>query len=944
MRRIIPPGIGILLLFASFAGMLNIVSENTMALTWSTETVDSLDDVGDWASIEVDSNNYPHISYYDNTNLDLKYARWNGSAWNVEIVDSAGNVGWYSSLALDRNDRPHISYHDRTNGDLKYARWDGSSWIQQTVDSYESVGQYTSIALDSNDHPYISYHKAGSDEDLKLAKWTGSGWVRMTVDSIPDVGEHTSIAIDSNDNPHISYYDNSYQRLKYTKWTASGWKTEVVDGNVYSGRYNSLALDSNDYPHISYEHWDWLWYARWNGSSWQSDSVTSMQSASSISLNGSDYPRIVYTAMGPQYLRLATWTGSSWNVETIDSDCSVSTSSMALDDSGNVHIGYRDEANYDLKYARGIDTTPPTVTSTSPTGSDVPLSTSISVGFSKPMNKTSTESAFSITGSMSGSFSWVGNTMTFKPSADLSQLTTYTVTINSSKAVDLNGIALDGNNNGISEGSPTDDYRWQFNTTVDVPPTIHVWEPGGTLNQTFTQGDSVMITWDATDNAQLPFSPINITYGDSIGGWTTIANYETDDGLYSWDTSGVPCPDTYWMNLSVYDSIGQTTFDTGNYSFELACPDYPPTIQVWEPGGTPGQTYIQGDPIVVKWNATDNNPLPPASINMTYGDVGGWTTISNNEVNNGLYSWVTSGVPCPGTYWINLSVYDSIGQTTFDTGNYSFEITCPDVDPPLPPILQSAVLSGASQEDVEITWNASADEGQPGGTVKYEIWRATDLAGPYSYIDEVGATGSLTYTYADTGAGHGNPNIYFYKVHSTDARNNKNVTTETAAKYPRSLQATINLVSIPLVQVDESLEAILQTVDFEKAWFYDSRSQDWRWYMPFKSYGKGLGNLNRTMALWVDIASDCSLTVAGIVPAQTTLHLYSGWNLVGFPAFSSTYTVSDLKAEVGSQRVEGYDSSTPYHLRALGDIEVLQTGYGYWVWVDSPATWIVTNS
>jgi hypothetical protein len=44
------------------------------------------------------------------------------SSWAIETVDSAGYYGFgETSLALDSNDYPHISYCDWNNSDLKYA-------------------------------------------------------------------------------------------------------------------------------------------------------------------------------------------------------------------------------------------------------------------------------------------------------------------------------------------------------------------------------------------------------------------------------------------------------------------------------------------------------------------------------------------------------------------------------------------------------------------------------------------------------------------------------------------------------------------------------------------------------------------------------------------------------------------------------------------------------
>ncbi|MCK4459643.1 MAG: Ig-like domain-containing protein, partial [Methanosarcinales archaeon] len=106
------------------------------------------------------------------------------------------------------------------------------------------------------------------------------------------------------------------------------------------------------------------------------------------------------------------------------------------------------------------DTTPPTITTHSPTGTDV--GTTITITFSEAMNKSSAEDAFSVSPSVAGTFSWIGNTMTFTPGVDLSYETTYTVTIDTA-AADLAG-------NHIESA-----YSWQFTTEIvpdTTPPVI----------------------------------------------------------------------------------------------------------------------------------------------------------------------------------------------------------------------------------------------------------------------------------------------------------------------------------------------------------------------------------------------------------------------------------------------------------------------------------------
>jgi PKD repeat protein len=324
---------------------------------WLITTVDSTDDVGKWTSIVLDGRGFPHISYWDVTNEDLKFTQWFGSGWQIETLDSDGNVGMHSSIDLDRKGFPHISYQDRTYKDLKYVKWTGTSWDIATVDQIGDLGVSTSIALDSYDYPHIAYEEMDPIHDLKYARWDGSQWLNETVDYEDNVGWYASIAIDSLDRPHISYDDHTYDDPKYATRNGATWEIERVNDTYILTSGSSLALDSKDNPHVCFGRFDTLdlMYAKRDGGRWKTETVDfadDVGAAHSIAIDSNDLPHISYLDLTYYDLKYARFDGSKWKIETVDSYAMVGWyTDIAVDADNKPHISYYNWSNGDLKYA-----------------------------------------------------------------------------------------------------------------------------------------------------------------------------------------------------------------------------------------------------------------------------------------------------------------------------------------------------------------------------------------------------------------------------------------------------------------------------------------------------------------------------------------------------------------------------------------------------------------
>ncbi len=266
--------------------------------SWSCSTVDDpANVVGLYQSFGISKSGTSWVSYYDNTALSLRVAKYVGTggtgctgntAWTCTVVDEdTDNTGAYSSLAFDLSDNPWIAYRDTTATALMVAKYVGSggtgcgasgsaAWTCTVVDNdTDNTGWYTSIGFDGGGVAWISYYDttAGS---LMVAKYVGSGgtgcgasgsaaWTCTVVDNdTDDTGTYTSLTFDEQDIPWISYYDTTALGLMVAKYVGSGgtgcgasgsaaWTCTVVDNDTdETGLYNSIGVDASNIPWISY--------------------------------------------------------------------------------------------------------------------------------------------------------------------------------------------------------------------------------------------------------------------------------------------------------------------------------------------------------------------------------------------------------------------------------------------------------------------------------------------------------------------------------------------------------------------------------------------------------------------------------------------------------------------------------------------------------------------
>ncbi|MBW1806939.1 MAG: hypothetical protein JRJ19_00640 [Deltaproteobacteria bacterium] len=278
------------------------------------------------------------------------------------VMDIRDSVGYHCSLEIDTNDNPHIAFHNTTHPSLHYAFHDGNQWEIETIEGYGldiggAAGQNASLALDSSGNVHIAYLTQYTDQtdiSLNYATKSGATWDLVTVDS-SDTRGHFNVTLKINpatNMPEILYNSSSTASAKHAVCSgnclsSSSWSKVTVytetrgpsNNRAYAGGF-AIETDGTRHATISgrYENSSWndfgdLIYAVRSGASWStSETIIPEESGayyydsdtSRLALDRDDRPLVLH--FDGVYHRLSS---NNWSLSEVESSGLDQTSSYA---------------------------------------------------------------------------------------------------------------------------------------------------------------------------------------------------------------------------------------------------------------------------------------------------------------------------------------------------------------------------------------------------------------------------------------------------------------------------------------------------------------------------------------------------------------------------------------------------------------------------------------
>jgi hypothetical protein len=320
-----------------------------------------------------------------------------------------------------------------------------------------------------------------------------------------------------------------------------------------------------------------------------------------------------------------------------------------------------------------IDDVPPQVVSNFPSDgvTNVPLNSAITITFSEQMIETTfatgiaakvNMSTFSLEPFADSVWHTANRTVVLTPHGGLDFDTTYTIIISGDNIDGVKDLAynpLDGDEDGIPEGSPQDDHRFTFKTPDPFPPYIVNTTPYSDEDDV-EQDTNITATFDdSMDETTLTLGNVEVREelsGDLVSGNLSYDS-QTRTLTFNPDVNLLPAR-TYTVTITnVSDSDGNVIASPYVWSFTTKLDIERPTVTITYPPN--GFAITRGDEVTITGTAFDDSGIQSILLQIGGGSQIDITSSYNSTDGTWSYVWDTSGFG-PGGVTINATAYDML--------------------------------------------------------------------------------------------------------------------------------------------------------------------------------------------------------------------------------------------------------------------------------------------
>jgi len=363
-------------------------------------------------------------------------------------------------------------------------------------------------------------------------------------------------------------------------------------------------------------------------------------------------------------------------------------------------VGNALAADYNWQFTTGaaLDTTPPTVSATSPANNatSTTLNASVSATFSEAMtNATLNATSFTLRrtaggATIVGAVTVSGNTATFTPIASLNATTQYTATITTA--------ATDGAGNALAAN-----YNWQFTTGAapdTTPPTVSSIVPANNTTGIMLNASVSATFSEAMNNATLNTSSFSLRPAAGGAAVTGTVNVSGNTATFT-PTASLAGSTQYTATITsaATDAAGNALAASFNWQFTTGvAPDTtPPTVSSSSPANNATGITLNASVSMTFSETMNNATLNTASFTLQ-PFAGGITVTGTVSVNGNIVTFTPKTGLVGNTQYramISTAATDAAGNALASNYNLLFT-TGAALDTTPPTVISTSPTNGGT--------------------------------------------------------------------------------------------------------------------------------------------------------------------------------------------------------------------------------------------------------